>query len=56
MIAVLKSGVSHEQIDNLIEWFKEQGLKVHISEGDYTSVVLGTLHNKIQKSLVHFTC
>ena len=39
MIAVLKSGVTHEQIDNLIEWFKEQGLKVHLSEGDYKTIL-----------------
>ena len=39
MIAVLKSGVSHEQIDNLIEWFKSQGLKVHLSEGDYKTIL-----------------
>ena len=39
MIAVLKSGVTHEQIDNLIEWFKSQGLKVHLSEGDYKTIL-----------------
>ena len=39
MIAVLKSGVSQEQINNLIEWFKEQGLKVHLSEGDYKTIL-----------------
>lgn len=39
MIAVVKSGVSHEQIDNLIEWFKSQGLRVHISEGEFKTVL-----------------
>ncbi len=39
MIAVIKSGVSHEQIDNLIEWFKSQGLRVHISEGEFKTVL-----------------
>lgn len=39
MIAVIKSGVSQEQINNLIEWFKTQGLKVHISEGDFKTVL-----------------
>lgn len=39
MIAVLKSGVSQEQINNLIEWFKSQGLKVHLSEGDYKTIL-----------------
>ncbi len=39
MIAVVKSGVSKEQINNLIDWFKSQGLKVHISEGDFKTVL-----------------
>ena len=39
MIAVIKSGVSHEQVDNLIEWFKSQGLRVHISEGEFKTVL-----------------
>ncbi|MCR4940652.1 MAG: 3-deoxy-7-phosphoheptulonate synthase [Treponemataceae bacterium] len=39
MIAVIKSGVSQEQINNLIEWFKTQGLKVHISEGEFKTVL-----------------
>ena len=39
MIAVLKAGATHEQIDNLIEWFKSQGLKVHLSEGDYKTIL-----------------
>ncbi len=39
MIAVIKSGVSQEQINNLIDWFKSQGLKVHISEGDFKTVL-----------------
>lgn len=40
MIAVLKSGVTKEQRDQLIKWFMDQGLKVHISEGE-TRTVLG---------------
>jgi 3-deoxy-7-phosphoheptulonate synthase len=39
MIAVIKSGVSQEQINNLIDWFKSQGLKVHISEGEFKTVL-----------------
>ena len=39
MIAVVKSGVSKEQINNLIDWFKSQGLKVHISEGEFKTVL-----------------
>lgn len=39
MIAVLKNGVTREQLDNLIDWFQKQGLKVHISEGEYSTVL-----------------
>lgn len=39
MIAVLKNGVTQQQVDNLIEWFTKQGVKVHISEGDYCTVL-----------------
>ncbi|MGI6238836.1 MAG: 3-deoxy-7-phosphoheptulonate synthase [Christensenellales bacterium] len=34
MIAVLKQGTTHQQRDNLVEWFEGMGLKVHISEGE----------------------
>lgn len=44
MIAVLKQGVSKQQIDNLCIWFKSQGLDVHISEGQYCTV-LGLIGN-----------
>ena len=39
MIAVIKPGVTEEQLNNLIEWFKSQGLRVHISEGEYRTVL-----------------
>ena len=39
MIAVLKQGVSKQQIDNLCNWLKEQGVDVHISEGKYYTVL-----------------
>jgi len=39
MITVLKPGVSKEKINNLVEWFEGQGLKVHVSEGDYQTIV-----------------
>ena len=42
MIAVLKPGTSVRQRDNLILWFKSQGLDVHISEGQ-THTVLGII-------------
>ena len=39
MITVLKSGTTKQQRENLIRWFESQGLKVHISEGDYQTVL-----------------
>ena len=39
MIAVLKAGVSKTQIDNLINWFKSRGLDVHISEGQFRTII-----------------
>lgn len=39
MITVLKQGVTTEQCTNLIDWFKEQGLQVHISEGEFQIIV-----------------
>jgi len=39
MIAILKAGTPREQIDNLIRWLENQGLKIHISEGDYHTVL-----------------
>lgn len=39
MIAVIKGGVSKEQLDNLIDWFQSQGLRVHLSEGEFRTVL-----------------
>ncbi|MBE5968955.1 MAG: 3-deoxy-7-phosphoheptulonate synthase [Lachnospiraceae bacterium] len=39
MIAVLKSGVTKEQRQGLIDWFKSQGLDVHISEGEMHTIL-----------------
>ena len=39
MIAVIKQGVSADQIDNLIAWLKAQQLTVHISNGEYNTVL-----------------
>ncbi|MGE4484855.1 MAG: 3-deoxy-7-phosphoheptulonate synthase [Oscillospiraceae bacterium] len=39
MITVLKPGVSKAQIDNLINWFKSRGLDVHISEGQFRTII-----------------
>ena len=39
MIAILKKGVSQQQISNLCAWFKSRGLDVHISEGEYRTII-----------------
>ena len=39
MITVLKQNATKEQRDKLIKWFENQGLQVHISEGDYQTVL-----------------
>ena len=39
MIAILKAGTPREQINNLIRWLENQGLKIHISDGDYYTVL-----------------
>ena len=39
MIAVLKNGTSQAQIDSLINWIESQGLSVHLSAGEYQTIV-----------------
>ncbi len=39
MIAVLKPGVPQAQRENLIAWLEGMGLKVHISEGEFQTVL-----------------
>lgn len=39
MIAILKKDASPDQIDGLTKWFEEQGLKCHISHGDYQTII-----------------
>ena len=39
MIVVLKSGVAKEKRDQLIEWLHGQGVKIHISEGEFQTVL-----------------
>lgn len=39
MIAVLKPNVTNEQIDNLTAWLKAQELDVHISRGQFQTVI-----------------
>ncbi len=39
MIAVLKNGTSQKQIESLINWIESQGLSVHLSAGEYQTIV-----------------
>ena len=39
MIAVLKPDATKEQIENLTSWLKSRGLKVHISEGEFHTII-----------------
>lgn len=53
MITVLKDNATKQQRDNLIKWFESQGLSVHISEGEYQTV-LGLVGDtsRVDESLV----
>ena len=39
MIVVLKPGVTEEKRGQLISWLKNMGLNIHVSEGDYQTVL-----------------
>ena len=39
MIAVLKSGVTDQQIEGLTAWIQKQGLKTHISKGEFQTII-----------------
>ena len=54
MIAVLKTGVEQAQQDNLINWLEGMGLKVHVSEGDFHTV-LGLIGDtsRVDIDLIH---
>jgi 3-deoxy-7-phosphoheptulonate synthase len=39
MIAVLKSTATKQQVENLVEWFEKQGLRVNESKGEYCTVL-----------------
>ena len=39
MIAVLKPGVTEAQKNNLIKWLKDQGVGVHVSEGQFQTII-----------------
>ena len=39
MIAVLKNTATETQIQNIVEWIRSVGLDVHISRGEYQTVL-----------------
>ena len=39
MVAVLKQGVTDQQVENLVTWFNGKGLKVNISKGEYCTIL-----------------
>ena len=39
MIAIIKQGVNERQIENLINWLEAQELTVHLSKGEYTTIL-----------------
>ena len=39
MVAVLKPGATQQQIDTLISWFKSRGLDVHLSVGQFRTIL-----------------
>ena len=39
MVAVLKPGIPQEKVDNLIDWFKSRDLDVHVSVGQYHTIL-----------------
>ncbi|MBE6824365.1 MAG: 3-deoxy-7-phosphoheptulonate synthase [Ruminococcaceae bacterium] len=39
MIAIIKQGVQKNQIDTLVQWLENQNLTVHISNGEFTTIL-----------------
>ena len=39
MIAIIRQGTSKEQIEKLTHWIEAQGLSVHLSTGEFTTIV-----------------
>lgn len=39
MIAIIKQGVTDAQIENLTHWLESQNLSVHLSKGEYTTIM-----------------
>ena len=53
MIAIIKAGTPQSQIDNLVHWLENQGVKPYLSAGDYYTVLglVGNTH-KIDMDLL----
>ena len=53
MIAIIKAGTPQSQIDNLVHWLENQGVKTYLSAGDYYTVLglVGNTH-KIDMDLL----
>lgn len=39
MIAIIRQGVNEKQIDSLITWLESQNLSVHLSKGEFTTIL-----------------
>ncbi len=39
MIAVVKSGANQQQVESLLTWFHARGLKTHVSEGEFQTII-----------------
>lgn len=39
MIIVVKQGSPEKQVNNLISWIESQGLRVHVSHGEYNTII-----------------
>ncbi len=39
MIAILKEGTTIQQRDSLCDWFRSMGLEVHLSEGEFKTII-----------------
>lgn len=39
MIAIIKQGVTDSQLENLVHWLENQNLAVHMSKGEYTTIL-----------------
>ena len=39
MVAVIKPGASAQQIESLLSWFRSRGLKTHVSEGEFQTII-----------------